>query len=881
MRPVELDQQYQNCYEYLRKNKAEESGVLLLDKEVLKLISYLNSENSPVNCLIPNLGYGELSLCAEEADAYSLLSISRGIIDSGIFENINLIKQDFIEANISKKYTNILLIPPIKKVSDKNRVELLYIEKSLSLLDEDGVALLILPQSILVTARFSPVRKLIINNYSLEAVFSFNRISRYSSFSASLVVVKNKKQSEEVYMTLEEKSAEEMYSNYTAGKGGFYVSCEELTDRWDARYYDPQYKEIRQKIHSRDSVKLREIADVFSGVFVSEENRRDAGDYLLIRPKYIRDGRICYDNEKKAFYDSEYVNSREYAQRSVLKKGDIIISRVGEPRWAVYCGEENFAIANDMITIIRAKHGYEELVDLFFCSKTGAESLKAQIKLLRHGTVIPSVELSDIFVPDVDFLRAAESIKNEKNFEKRIYSLFVDLGWTVKTEDESNDKGYDFELLFQDELYGVVECKQFKSEQVINNPEVAFRLQSIKEKLNGVSVYLFVDDAIFEYVDESLVQLGELPRPSDIIKVSDKSVADVKELYRRYIYNNLLQLTDDDFEQSINRPASNFQDSYKKYYAAIKEKYTLIINRLNPKDISVYDSLLMECSIRGLDKINSQLDRIEGKVDTIIDKLELLSKQITGYQSLVNKQLELAISQEEEERIIHAFSEECAEKIIKEVGNRNSTKEYNIELNKLVLTFGDDAWSKMDESSKRFLISAKVLFNSLIGSQDYIDYSGVCVLVTKALEVEMSKRFCTNYINFLKEKYPGKTNYYQFPSMLLNRDGQPISAKYFTLGNIAYVLCHYTIKDLPEGKAENNRKKLMEYSRERLFSGKSDDEIVNLLHEYAESIEEVKRKYRNPSAHTDTLRKVDAEECFALVVDVEKLLKNMLDSFDM
>ena len=55
---------------------------------------------------------------------------------------------------------------------------------------------------------------------------------------------------------------------------------------------------------------------------------------------------------------------------------------------------------------------------------------------------------------------------------------------------------------------------------------------------------------------------------------------------------------------------------------------------------------------------------------------------------------------------------------------------------------------------------------------------------------------------------------------------------------------------------------------------------MELLQNYAESVEEVKNDYRNPSAHTNELRRVDAEQCFALVVDVEKLMKKMMHSFD-
>ena len=53
-----------------------------------------------------------------------------------------------------------------------------------------------------------------------------------------------------------------------------------------------------------------------------------------------------------------------------------------------------------------------------------------------------------------------------------------------------------------------------------------------------------------------------------------------------------------------------------------------------------------------------------------------------------------------------------------------------------------------------------------------------------------------------------------------------------------------------------------------------------MLNYYAEQIELIKEKYRNPSAHRDQIKRVDAEECMDLIIDVEKLLKQMIDSFD-
>lgn len=78
---------------------------------------------------------------------------------------------------------------------------------------------------------------------------------------------------------------------------------------------------------------------------------------------------------------------------------------------------------------------------------------------------------------------------------------------------------------------------------------------------------------------------------------------------------------------------------------------------------------------------------------------------------------------------------------------------------------------------------------------------------------------------------------------------------------------------------KQNKERLIEYSREKLFPGKSDEDIEKMLGEYAAAIEDIRTDYRNPSAHTDQLHQIDAEQCFNLVLDVEKLLKKMLDSF--
>ena len=276
--------------------------------------------------------------------------------------------------------------------------------------------------------------------------------------------------------------------------------------------------------------------------------------------------------------------------------------------------------------------------------------------------------------------------------------------------------------------------------------------------------------------------------------------------------------------------------------------------------------------------LTKQVGRIESKVDEIGKQIRQLSKQIISYQSLVERQIKKAYTEDEIERLISAYTDECAERIIEKTHSSSEEKILEQEKLKIISSMGKSAWNKLDETSQTFLISAKVMYNHLILLNDVIDYSGVCVLVTKALEVELSKRFYSNFIKFLDSKY--QKDYTQYPTSLLDQGGKPLSLERYTMGNIAFTLCFIESRHDSLTQKANNKSKLLEYAKECIFSSYSQNQIETMLYDYAKSINTIRYKYRNPSAHTNEIKRIDAEECFNLVLDVEKLLKRMLDSFD-
>lgn len=53
---------------------------------------------------------------------------------------------------------------------------------------------------------------------------------------------------------------------------------------------------------------------------------------------------------------------------------------------------------------------------------------------------------------------------------------------------------------------------------------------------------------------------------------------------------------------------------------------------------------------------------------------------------------------------------------------------------------GASAWNKMSDISQTFIIDAEVLYERLKYYSDF-DYSAICLTASKALEVEVTKRY--------------------------------------------------------------------------------------------------------------------------------------------
>lgn len=184
----------------------------------------------------------------------------------------------------------------------------------------------------------------------------------------------------------------------------------------------------------------------------------------------------------------------------------------------------------------------------------------------------------------------------------------------------------------------------------------------------------------------------------------------------------------------------------------------------------------------------------------------------------------------------------------------------------------------MTQNAQIFLITGELLFDQWKIYGDDVDFAPICMSVSKALEVEVTRRYFMGYLNYLKES--GQ----EFPMELLIRDGNSYREKTeeeFMLGNMTGVTGYVVYPDTKSvklvGRLTDENQKFLKYAKADLFKGKGEAECVKIIKKHSYNIKEVCVKYRNPSAHKQKITKVSARECLDYMIDVKKVMGEMLD----
>lgn len=359
----------------------------------------------------------------------------------------------------------------------------------------------------------------------------------------------------------------------------------------------------------------------------------------------------------------------------------------------------------------------------------------------------------------------------------------------------------------------------------------------------------------FAYESSTISRCGDFLR--------QEFLGSINKFKNKFVYWTLVDIRSQ--EQIL--PISSFTNAISKNTEP-KEYANIIVQQILPP------------LLQSIDDVKSGIAKVERTVDKMAEQLAVICDSVLNYQALLERQISIAASDAEIDRILTAYSDEVSSRIAREVNEQIALQDFEAEQKRLQVVIGDKVWQRLDDSSKEFLTTAKITYNTYGKISGAVDYSGVCLLVTKAVEVEMNKRFCRDYLAFLKSKYPGKKNYCKFPSIMRDKSGKPIKPRDFTLGSVAYTIGIQFDYAASQNDITVIRDEIMDFCRTKIMVGKDDTYIEDALEQIADGVETIRKDYRNPSAHTNQLRKINAKECFDLVLDVEKLLKTIIELLD-
>ena len=364
--------------------------------------------------------------------------------------------------------------------------------------------------------------------------------------------------------------------------------------------------------------------------------------------------------------------------------------------------------------------------------------------------------------------------------------------------------------------------------------------------------------------------------PSNLIN----RLVNIRKIRNELAHGVIYDISFDEFYEfkTVMQITSSWLITNSKLFSKYPQFQTTLTEKIN-NDV---DQLLKSQNIiiRSLEERNAFLEKtlaeiiknqqtMMSKLDEIAMEVKAINTTVNDYQTLIERFIERSNSEEELEVILHLFSEECVKKIETKMEAITTKGQYNSICESLKEVLGADNFNKLDEDSKSFLASSRVMFYNLEKFSESVDYSGVCLLVTKALERVMKQHFYHNLISYCEKRYEIS----KYPRALLSDSRQSVIKEgEFTLGTVPYVL---TAKKY----FESDRKIIVAYCKDVLFKNTDEGYIVKELVEIGKAVDNIRFSYRNPSAHVNSINRIKAKECFDYVLDVQKTLRRILNNF--
>lgn len=410
----------------LLTNRVRQEGSYFVPDTISNIISDLANISKPKNAIVLNSNYGEISSKLPEIDNVVSVDINANNIELSKYLNpkLTFVNSDPLNYSLSDKFDFVVTFPPLGQRLEFNgrrtSSEILYIEKALNLLNDNGFAIFILSSNFLTAHVYAKHRNLILNNFGLSKILSLPQGTiRNTGIELSILVVAKAKVLKTDYYVVNQSF------NLKKVKPIFSVSKEELTERWDLNFHNPQNQKYQEQLNENETRKIGDLVEICPGILFKQDERKPNGTYKIFSPRNILNGLVS-ESTSYDFIEKDNFSTRE--QKAILRKGDILFPRFIQEKISIYVhnSDDNKFIADQHIIILRGKNA--EYVRTYFNTDSGLSLFNQQINRYASGGVLSMISIEDLTniqipilpIPDLEYA-------SKSRLEKLSYKQLLDI----------------------------------------------------------------------------------------------------------------------------------------------------------------------------------------------------------------------------------------------------------------------------------------------------------------------------------------------------------------------------------------------------------------------------------------------------------------------
>jgi len=410
----------------LLTNRGLQEGLFFLPETISNIIADLANISNPKNAIVLNSNYGEISSKLTQIEKLVSIEINSNNIELSKYFNPDLtfINSDPLNYSGLDKFDFVVTFPPLGQRLENNgrrtSSEILYIEKTLDLLNDNGFAIFILSMNFLTAPVYAEQRNLILNKFGLRKIISFPKgtIRNIGIELCILELSKSNVSKTDYYFVNED-------FNLKITKPTFSVSKDELTERWDFNFHNPQNQKYQEQLNANETKKIGDLVEICLGISFNQDERKSQGNYILLSPRNILNG-FLEETASDNFIERDNFNTRE--KKAILRKGDILFPRFNREKVSIYVhnSDDNKFIANQHIVILRGKNA--EYVATYLNTDSGLSLFNQQIKRHARGLTLPTISIQDITNIQIPILPIADlEYASKSKLEKLSYNQLLEI----------------------------------------------------------------------------------------------------------------------------------------------------------------------------------------------------------------------------------------------------------------------------------------------------------------------------------------------------------------------------------------------------------------------------------------------------------------------